>query len=421
MQFGSETLDKRNLIRRLFRNEAGNILLISAAAIPVLIGAAGLATDTVQWTLWKRQLQRQADSGALAGAYARAQSKNVTASATADINRNSQITLLTTPVIENAPTTGAYAGNSNAVRVVLKTQRSLAFSGLFLATAPTLTVEATAAVLSNGNYCMIALENTNTTGIYMQGNATVNLGCGMASNATNSTAVSAGGSSTVIATPVAAVGGITQSSNFLSPTTFQPYSIPQIDPYASLPTPAPSSCSGKVSVGPNSTRDLTPGCYNGIDAKGVLNLAAGTYYINSSSFDVGSQAMVTGTGVTIILTSTTAATDPSSIATVNINGGATVNLVAPTSGTYSGVLFYQDRRAPYGSNKINGNSSSKYEGTIYMPAQQVEWTGTSGMNTNCLQIVSRRISFSGNSTINNSCPPGSGGHSFQGTRVLLVG
>ena len=32
---------------------------------------AGLATDTIQWTLWKRQLQRAADSAAIAGVYDR--------------------------------------------------------------------------------------------------------------------------------------------------------------------------------------------------------------------------------------------------------------------------------------------------------------------------------------------------------------
>jgi hypothetical protein len=43
----------------------------------LLVGLAGLGTDTIQWTLMKQQLQRSADSAALNGAYAKAQAKSV--------------------------------------------------------------------------------------------------------------------------------------------------------------------------------------------------------------------------------------------------------------------------------------------------------------------------------------------------------
>jgi hypothetical protein len=36
------------------RDWRGNVFVMAAAGIPVLIGAAGLATDTIQWYLWKR-------------------------------------------------------------------------------------------------------------------------------------------------------------------------------------------------------------------------------------------------------------------------------------------------------------------------------------------------------------------------------
>ena len=55
-----------------WKDRRGNALVIAGAALPLLVGAAGLATDTIQWTLWKRQLQRAADSAAIAGVYDRA-------------------------------------------------------------------------------------------------------------------------------------------------------------------------------------------------------------------------------------------------------------------------------------------------------------------------------------------------------------
>lgn len=410
-------------IEKILRHEGGNALFIATLAMPVLIGAGGLATDTIQWTLWKRQIQRQADSAALAGAYAKAQGGNVSSAATTEVNRYSFVTLSTSPVIENAPTSGSYAGDTAAVRVILQTSQVLPFSSFFMSNPPVIRAEATAATVTNGNYCVISLESTTAVGVTMQGNASVNMGCGIITNSKATSAVSAGGSSVVVATPVAAVGGLQSSSNFVSPTTLQPYHVAQPDPFASLPDPVLPNCSNKQTVQPNDpATTIQPGCYRGMDLKGTVTLAAGVYYIEGSSFSVGSQATVIGTDVTIILTSNTAATNPSSIATIDMNGGANVQLTAPTSGTYAGVLFYQDRRAQdSGTNKINGNSSSKFQGAIYMPQQEVMFSGTSGMNTNCLQIVSRRVVFTGNNDINNQCPSGSGAASFTGTRVQLVG
>ena len=50
--------------KKLWNDKRGNALIIAGAALPLLVGSAGLATDTIQWALWKRQLQRAADSAA---------------------------------------------------------------------------------------------------------------------------------------------------------------------------------------------------------------------------------------------------------------------------------------------------------------------------------------------------------------------
>src|SRR5437870_8679308 len=65
-------------IRKLLKDRRGNVLAIACAAMPVIIGCAGLATDTIEWTLWKRQLQRAADSAAFAGVYDRANASGST-------------------------------------------------------------------------------------------------------------------------------------------------------------------------------------------------------------------------------------------------------------------------------------------------------------------------------------------------------
>jgi hypothetical protein len=156
-----------------------------------------------------------------------------------------------------------------------------------------------------------------------------------------------------------------------------------------------------------------------MDVKGTLNLAPGTYYLDGGQLNLGSQAYLNGSGVTFVLTSSTP-TDPTSFADVSMNGGAVVNLSSPTSGTYKGVLFYQDPRAPFGNSTINGNSASSMEGGLYFPSRQLTFNGNTGLQTRCIQLVARRLVFSGNSSVQNDCPTSGGGRSFDANFVRLV-
>lgn len=415
-------------LKRIRSEQRGSALIITALSMPVLIGAAGLAVDTVQWTLWKRQMQRSADSAALAGTYAIAQQKSPDASARADLAKTSDLAYTVTPVVQNAPTTGSHAGDNLAVRVVLRTTRSLPFSSLFLDSAPEFYAEATAAIITSSPHCLISLEEGAEPGITLQGNATATLGCGVATNSRATNAISAGGSSQLRASPITAVGGISPSGSFVGDVKLEPYALEQSDPFATLPDPVvPTDCKNSaLSVGSNRsvTVVLGPGnnCWKGADIKGTLIIqGSGPLYINGGKVDLGAQGKMTGTGVTFVLTSSTASTSPSSIATVEMNGGAEIQLTAPTSGVYEGVLFYQDRRALSGTtNRINGNSASLIDGAIYFPKQDLLFTGTTGMTTECIQIVSRRITMSGNAKITNKCPASTDPDKFVGSRVRLV-
>jgi Flp pilus assembly protein TadG len=425
-------------LRKLSRSERGNALVVCAATLPLVIGSAAIGVDTIQVSLARRQLQRAADSAAIAGALAKHAEQNVATAANHDLSLNNDVTLSTAAVIENAPTVGAYAGNQQAVRVVLTATRSVPFMSFFTGSNMTVTTEATATSIFQGEYCMVSLERANVSGaIAIGGSATVNLGCGMISNSSSNTAVTAGGSSTITASPVAAVGGVPASSSYASGTVRLPFSPAQADPYAGLPNPTvPGGCSSQplraqpqdnftISGSTNAQGgQVSPGvyCYNGMDIKGTVTLPPNSIiYLNGGNFDIGAQAHLTGEHVTFILTSSTAATDPGSIAQLSINGGAELDLTASSTGTYEGVLFYQDRRAPYGSSQINGNSLSMLRGGIYFPNRQLVFNGTAGMSTECIQLVGRRLAFSGNASVNNSCPAGEGAEAFQATFVRLVG
>src|SRR4051794_34426105 len=150
-----------SFLHKLWRNKRGNALVMAGAALPLIIGSAGLASDTIQWTLWKRQLQRAADSGALAGVYGQLADQTVATGACSGnvpVARDLVIGDITnrlgmTPTCNVvAPLTAGpwTAANFRAVTVTISAQRALAFSGLFTSSAPTITASATAAYVQSG-------------------------------------------------------------------------------------------------------------------------------------------------------------------------------------------------------------------------------------------------------------------------------
>lgn len=414
-------LRKGSFFKKLANSERGNVLILVGLSMPMLVGLAGLGTDTIQWSLMKQQLQRSADSAALNGAYAKAQSENATTNANLDLVKTLDGFTGVGISVQNAPTSGPFAGNTRAVRVALTYSEALPFSSLFLTNPPVITVDATAAVLNNGDYCVISLEDTNTTGITFAGNSTVNLGCGVASNASGSAAITASGSTSVRASPIAAVGSVPASGNYQTGTSLVSYSIPQRDPFALLPDPTSSienPCrGGNLTVNSNQTQTINPGCFTSMTVRGSLTMNPGVYYIKGGNFTTNAQSSVIAIGVTIIMTGS-----GTNIGNVDMNGGAEIRMSAPTSGPYQGVIFYKDRDAPASFNDVfNGGASGFFLGAIYMPSQTVTLSGNSAFTTDCLQIVSRKVTMTGNTRITNDCPVGTAQDSFTGTQVRLVG
>lgn len=415
------------LIRDLLADRSANAVVVTAFSILSLIGGAGLATDTIQWTLAKRQLQRMTDSAALAGAFSLAKGGNARSSATTELGRYNLLTLNGSPVIETPPGSGSYASNTKAVRVTINAQKPLPFSSMFMRGTPTMQATATAAAVGFGTYCVVSLESTTATGITFQGSASVNLGCGATTNSQGTTAVYAGGGSTITASPISAVGVVPSSNNYTSGTVLNSYSLAQPDPYSSIGLPTGYSCSNELSVNSKNVTNIQNNgngikCYRGMDLKTTVNFDPGIYVIDGSTgkgLNINAGAVVNCTGCTFILTTT--GTDMSTIATARFNGNATWNVSAPETGTYAGIMLYQDRRALAGAtNYITGDNTSFMQGAIYFPSQTVQFTGNSTMNTKCIQIVARIVTFTGNNTIQNDCPTNSNSKAIAGIQIRLV-
>jgi hypothetical protein len=404
-------------LKDLFSSDRGNVLVVGAAVMPLLIGSAAFAVDTIQIAVWKRQLQRAADSSAIAGAYALSLDDNTHDAVHRDLDKNAF------PVLteEEAIAVGPRLGFNRTVRVTLTATRTPPFMSIFTERPQTLVADATAALVDDGTFCMISLYNGTGAGIDVNGNSNVNLSCGMKSNCTGTDCVTSGGSSSITAAPIAAVGGLKgNSNNFVQPTTLQPYSAAQSDPFSYLPDPAasdaPGGCSGTLTESTVFTAAQTQ-CFLNADVSpsATLNIPSGkTIMIYGGDIDF--KGDVNATNVTFVMTGAGGAAGD-----LKINSQANLNLSAPSSGTYKGVLFYRDRRATNLEMKINGGASSKLTGALYFPTSDITYAGHSSMNVQCLQMVGQILKFRGSAGITNTCPAGGGSQAFQQTVVRLVG
>lgn len=407
-------------LRRLAAHEKGNVLVLTALSLPLLLGCAGLGVDATQWFLWKRQLQQAADAGALAGVYSQADGFGAEAAVQDAVARNGPFPNLTT-AIETPPATGPAAGQKAAVGVALAMSQRLPFSQLFLQAPPTIAVRAAATLAGQGPACVIALDENASSAVYATGNAEIDLGCGILSNSRANNAVDFSGAVSVTATPIMAVGGIYRGGAAVinSAKPLAPYSAPQVDPYGpqgrnlQVPTPSGSCIAANLGINQKESMTLQPGRYCGgmSFGGGTFALNPGTYFVDGGTFNAGSQARISGSGVTIILANG---------ANLESNGGAAINLSAPTSGPLSGIVLAQTGQANIKQNRINGGADLKLSGVIYLPSGSIDFSGGTNGGTDCLQIVAMRIQFSGNSRIHNACSASSGVSPIEARIVRLV-
>lgn len=403
-------------LRTLFSSERGNVLVVGAATMPLLIGAAAIAIDTIQISVWKRQLQRAADSSAIAGAYALSLDDDTHDAVHRDLDKNA-FPLLSQ---EEAIAVGARLGFNRTVRVTLTATRTPPFMSIFTNRPQTLVADATAALVDDGTFCMVSLYDGTDAGIDANGGAEVNLGCGMKSNCTGAQCVTAGGSSSITASPIAAVGGLRgDSNNFVQPTKLQPYAAAQADPFAYLanPAPNPSNCTETLTELTDLTTLGAHPCFAAVNISPsvTVNLPDVVQTLTVYGGDIDIKGDLTASDLTIIMTGPNGAAGD-----LIINSQANLNLSASSSGDYKGVLFYRDRRASNIEIKINGGATSKLTGALYFPTSDITFAGSAGMNVECLQMVGQKLKFRGGANITNACPANGGAQAFQQTVVRLI-
>ncbi len=370
---------------RQLEDEDGQVVILFAFLIAVLLGFVALASDAGLMFRTKTQAQAAADSAAIAAAQ-QLKFGGITSAAQQDAALNGFASGKdgVTVQVDSPPVTGAAVGQTHYVEVIVTKKQPTFFMRALGVDSLTVSARAVATALPSAN-CFISLASTGV-GFDIVGTANIQSpDCKFYADSTSSDGIKIAGNSTVNSAGENVVGGYALDGNPSVTVTPQGNALPIPDPLAYLQPPNYSGCQSA-----NKSSTLSPGCYNGLSITGgTVSLSPGVYVINGPLKLTG-QGSLTGTGVTIYLTSK---------GSVSVAGKATMDLTAPTSGTYNGVLFYQDT-SNSSTAKFAGGSGSTLTGILYFPDALVELVGGT-TSSSAVSVIASSMKFAGNDSMNN--------------------
>jgi hypothetical protein len=150
-----------------------------------------------------------------------------------------------------------------------------------------------------------------------------------------------------------------------------------------------------MTIGPSSPGGYV--CYSSFSAprgSPTITLKPGLYIFNGAGgLNVSSGTTFSGTGVTFYFVNG---------ASFNISNGATANISAPTSGTYSGILFYQDP-TDSAADQFSGGSAGTINGIYYLPSANLTIANGTATTFNT-DLVVGSLSMSGAATLKPYAP-----------------
>ena len=384
---------------KLVHAEDGTVTVVLAVCLAGILGMIGLALDVGQLRLSKQKIQVAADAAAMAGAMEIASCSGapscelMTTAARSSLSENSfnGSTLFTSCnqgtngnlelTVNNGPcalgTDDPNSGNIDFVEAVIAYKQPTYFVSLLGIKSALMNARAEATAtpsddcvytLGTSGIGMLIEANGNVQG----GNLQVLLGCGIRVNSSSSTALTVRSGMSITASAVGVVGGYSiESGGSINPTATTG-TIPSRDLLTKMPAPSFSAASCQANPNVTATKTLgpvSPGgtiCYNGlsIGGSGTTTFNPGTYIINGP-MSVTTSGLISGNGVSFYIA-------PGG--SLTMSGSGTVNLSAPTSGAYNGILVFQDRQNIRQLN-ITDSASSTLQGIFYAASAPLAFTG----------------------------------------------
>jgi len=363
---------------RIYKSEAGQVLVLTTLSMMLLLGFAGLAVDVGMLFHAKRNVQIAADAAALAGAidykyYASATSAIAAAQNAASANGVTDTSDLTVNV---PPLSGPNTGSRGFIEAIVSVPNPTWFMRLFGFNSVNVAARAVAGDPSPGDACIYVLNPTASEAMQVQGSFVINApGCGVIVDSKNSNALYFGGTSgTLTASWVGVVGGDGGQTGDSTPAPVTG-AAPISDPLGGLmgPTPTNGGCSasGDGYTGQIGSTDTTTTTLTGtVLGPGTGNVICYTQPINLNNVTLGAGIYVFENGVTAN-GNVTSAPGGSTLdvysGSFDANTNTVLNLVAPTSGQTNGIALMEP---PTNTAQITfqiGNLTGSIDGIIYAP------------------------------------------------------
>lgn len=403
----------RSLLQR-FAGERGQVLIIFAIGLPAFIGLAGLSIDVGNLLYTRTHMQSVADSAALAGAGALGVGDDLNTEVSNYIAANGGASSWS---VHNPPTSGSHIGDADYVEVTVTRNVKKYFIGVIYSGGWTASARAVSHVQGGGalGNNFIALRGDcekHTLMVQLGGTLTVDGAIYVNSGDSdkkdgNGNAMPCGNESkgppgygdafdvfgtggTIAAAEIIVHGGWeTHSGDLVSPNpkVNQPIIA---DPLASLPAPTiPGSytvrngtaASPVVYTIASGSVTLNPGIYYGgilVKNAAAVTMNPGVYIMAGNGLTIQNSATLTGSGVMIYNTKD-GSVKGGAADSIFIKTTGAVNLSSPTSGTYRGMLVFQDRTVTPNIVVSPGNGIGGLQGTIYAP----KWTSAGGSKETC--------------------------------------
>ena len=372
-------------------NQKGQALILIVFAVVGLIGLTALAVDGGMAYSERRQAQNAADSAALDAALSKIrggswQSEGLVRAASNGFDNNGSTN---TVAVRNPPTTGCndqtgpYTGNAQYVQVVIHLSTQTFFGPVVGINEVNNCVEAIARAkpadvqpMVFGN-AIVALKPNGSKTFWMHGNpGMTTIGGGVFVNSSTDCGFTSNG------VPDLTTPNITMVASDSCPTMAGvgiSYNAPQATyPPIDLPNPV---CSGNAVKNGNT---LSPGTVSGnFPPSGVTVLNPGVYCVNGN-FRLNGHDTMSGDEVVIVMNS----------GDIHWNGNGSLNLSAPTSGPFKGLLIYFPMSNP-SEVRINGTNDQSWTGTILAPASPIVLLGTADSDAFHSQIIGYTVEIGG--------------------------
>jgi Flp pilus assembly protein TadG len=414
-----------SLQRRLlgfFHDQKGVAVLLVALGLPALIGTMGVAAESSYWYMHQRAAQNAADAAAIAAATAgtvngsSAWQPEAKAVATrlgfTDGSGNITVSAANPGTAGNC-TSGCYTVTVQD-KVPLFLSKVVGYGGTNNSGLTTLSASAVATVWG-GSYCILALRGDVTQDFTTNGAPQANLaGCNIMANSSATCHGHNLGAPVGDAHGTNSGCGIVQNSNV--PTLDDPFSglasnipadtcggsYPQEKKKGSLP--ASNQWSGSYTFSGNKIvcgdQQLTGDTTINAPSNAVLVIENGRLDTNGYTLKTAS-----GSGLTIVFTGDAT----NAIYQHYPTGGGTLDIAAPSSGTWSGMAIYQDPNLVNSGNPGNldisaaGNSPTwNISGMVYLPKSNVTLSGAvnkSGTGSSCFGMTIGTLVINGTGDI----------------------